>query len=221
MFEIDIFGSSNPRSAGKRLELINARTKISSETTDFLSYGYDYFDNKLYGVGYGGYVYDGRYAPAVQMMITNYSLKPGMKVLEVGCAKGFILFEFFKLDYYVKGVDLSQYAVDNSIPSVKPHLLCQSCIALPFLDDEFDFVYSKEMLPHLSEEEIELAILELMRVTKGNSIFLEIQVSKDTESAELINKWDRTHKTVRTAKWWKNKLNTLQYEGGVNFKSLF
>jgi protein-L-isoaspartate(D-aspartate) O-methyltransferase len=218
---IDIFGTSKPRSAESRRTLIESRKPGTQETNDFLNYGFDYFDNETYGVGYGGYKYDGRYKDSVSKMIELFNIQPQMKVLEVGCAKGFILYEFFKQGAEVYGIDLSEYAVSNSIPKIKKNITCGSCCELLFEDDYFDFVYSKEMFPHLNEDEIELAINSLNRVVKRNNIFLEIQVATDDESSELIRKWDSTHQTVKTETWWLNKLQQLGFNGFINFKPLF
>ena len=39
--------------------------------------------------GYGGYRYDGRWVPVAEDMVKHFDLKPGDRVLDVGCAKGF------------------------------------------------------------------------------------------------------------------------------------
>lgn len=221
MLNIDFFSSSNPRGAKARLSKIKKRGKVKTETRDFVGFGYDYFDNQNYEVGYGGYYYDGRYGPSVQSIVEYFKLSPKKKILELGCAKGFILFEFMKLGMGVRGIDKSAYAIENAVDEIKPFLLCQSAIDLPFSDNEFDFVYSKEMLPHLNEQEIDLALSEIIRVASGNDIFLEIQVSSDNNSAELIKKWDCTHQTIKPVEWWREKLNSHNYSGVVNFKELF
>src|SRR3954469_21033963 len=47
--------------------------------------------------GYGGYRYDGRWRPLAQTLIDRYGIKPGMSVLDVGCGKGYLLYEFTQL----------------------------------------------------------------------------------------------------------------------------
>lgn len=217
----DIFGSSQPRSACARKKLIAERQHHGPESSDFLNYGYDYFDNSDYGIGYGGYSYDGRYASSVELIAKEFDLAPGMQILEVGCAKGFILYEFFKQGYHVQGVDLSEYATANTPAEISEKISCASSTDLAFADDSFDFSFSKEMLPHLAEPDIDKAVNELMRVTKGNQIFLEIQVATSDSSSELIRKWDDTHQTIKKPAWWLNKLNQLDFDGTVNFKPLF
>lgn len=221
MLNIDFFSSSNSRSSEARLSKIEKRAEVLTETSDFIGFGYDYFDNENYEVGYGGYFYDGRYASSVLSIVEYFKLLPKAKVLELGCAKGFILFEFMKLGMDVRGIDKSTYAIEKAVVEVKPFLQCQSATDLPFSENEFDFVYSKEMLPHLNEQEIDSTLCEIMRVASGDNIFLEIQVPSDNYSAELIKKWDCTHKTIKPVDWWEKKLNSHKFSGAVNFKELF
>ena len=88
--------------------------RYESQTQDHRNFGYDYFDNPE-AMGYGGYKYDGRYGSEVERVIDFFSLhtSPPAKILEIGCAKGFVLVEFLKLGLDVTGIDLSQYCVDN------------------------------------------------------------------------------------------------------------
>jgi len=218
----DIFGSSLPRSSDARQELIKVRQQLNSiDSDDFSAFGFDYFDNQNYGVGYGGYRYDGRYRPAVLEMIDNFSLKTPARILELGCAKGFILYEFHQLGYEVYGIDISDYAVEHSMAEISEFITCQSCVELDYPDNFFDLVYSKEMLPHLTEMEIDRVITSLNRVSKNSQVFLEIQIADTKESKELVYAWDKTHQTVKNKSWWLNKLEELDFNGTINFKPLF
>lgn len=221
MTEIDFFGSSKPRSADERARLIERFVPDPAKRVDFLNYGYNYWDNPDYGVGYGGYSYDGRYGECADRMIGHYQLKPEATVLEIGCAKGFVLFEFFKRGMSVSGIDLSTYAIEHAMPDVKPFIVHGSCEALPWPDDSFDFVYSKETLPHLTETQLHSAVAEAMRVCRTDNIFFEIQVSDHEGGQKLVKAWDETHTTIHGASWWREFLGDLGFSGQVNFKMLF
>lgn len=221
MIEIDFFGSSKPRSAVDRIERIASFVPDPEKRDDFVNYGFNYWDNPEYGVGYGGYTYDGRYGDCVDRMIEHYQLTPGMSVLEIGCAKGFVLHEFHKRGMTVSGIDLSLYAVENAMEGVRPHIINGSCESLPWPDDSFDFVYSKETLPHLTEVQLSMAIAEAQRVCRSGHIFFEIQVSNHERGRELIKAWDETHLTIRSTDWWRHFLSDLDFKGQVNFKLLF
>lgn len=221
MQEIDFFGSSGPRSSEERRKKIEQFRPDPEKRKDFVAYGKHYYDDAEYGVGYGGYKYDGRYAGSAAKMIAHYGLKPGASVLEMGCAKGFVLVEFLKQNMNVAGIDLSEYAVQNAVPEVKPFLRAGSATKLPWPDKSFDLVYCKETLPHLTETQIREAVAEAQRVAKGDNIFFEIQVGNDEEAQRLINAWDETHQTVRSADWWRSFLREAGFRGQAFFKALF
>jgi len=221
MDEIDFFGSSGPRSAAERERLIANFSPDPAKRADFVSYGFNYWDNPDYGVGYCGYRYDGRYAPCAERMIAHYELTPGAPILEIGCAKGFILYEFQRQGMVVSGIDLSAYAVENAVPEVRPSIVIGSCECLPWDDSSFEFVYSKETLPHLTEEQLPAAISEAQRVCRTNNIFFEIQISNHERGRELVKAWDETHQTIKSADWWRHRLRELGFRGQVNFKELF
>ena len=86
-------------------------------------FGRDYWDGER-RYGYGGYRYDGRWRPLAQTLIDRYGIKPGMSVLDVGCGKGFLLYEFTQLvpDLKIAGIDISQYGIDNAKEEVRPFL---------------------------------------------------------------------------------------------------
>jgi len=221
MFETDFFSKTGLRSIKERREKLTNFIPNPSKRMDFLGYGYNYYDNADYGVGYGGYYYDGRYADSVAKMVAHYSLKPGDKVLEIGCAKGFVLYEFLNHDLDVAGIDYSTYALENAVPSVRPFLVRGSCVDLPWPDDAFDFVYAKEILPHLQLAELTTALFEMVRVSKAQNIFLEIQVVEDAKGGALMKIWDETHQIIETVEWWQAFLEELNFSGQIHFKQLF
>jgi protein-L-isoaspartate(D-aspartate) O-methyltransferase len=200
MTEIDFFGSSKPRTADERTELITRFSPDPIKRADFLTYGFNYWDNPDYGVGYGGYKYDGRYGVCVDRMIEYYDLSSDSKVLEIGCAKGFIL---------------------NAMNDVRPYIVCGSCETLPWPDDTFDFIYSKETLPHLTESQLRSAISEAIRVCRSDNIFFEIQVSNHERGQKLVKAWDETHLTIHSTTWWREFLSDAGFSGQANFKVLF
>lgn len=221
MIELDFFSLPQTRSGAERKQLIKQFKATHTEDSDFTRYGYDYYDNSTYGVGYGGYHYDGRYKPCVTKMIDYYQLEKGSRVLELGCAKGFVLIEFLKQGMDVSGIDLSQYAVDHAVEMVKEFVHQGSCTSLEFDDDAFDLVYSKEMLPHLTQNEVAAALREAQRVCKTDNIFLEIQVGNSQEDRDLIYNWDITHQCVESSDWWRNFLKDQEFRGQVHFKAIF
>lgn len=219
--ELNFFDCSANRSGQARKAMIEKAGAVDLSGSDFDQFGYDYFDNAEVGIGYGGYHYDGRYSDSVAEIIAHYGLHSGDSVLELGCAKGCVLVEFYKQGMGVCGIDISEYAVSHSVEAVRPFLQVGSSEALAVADNSFDFVYSKEMIPHLSEQQVRKTLREMSRVCNGNRIFLEIQVAESKESQDLIMRWDPTHQTVKSKSWWRSLLAEEEFEGQVHFKELF
>lgn len=214
---IDHFNSNIiARKPAERHQLLEKKNKVSS---DYMDYGYDYFDNNELGVGYGGYKYDGRYADVVAKIIEYYGLKKGDRILEIGCAKGFVLVEFFKQGMEVVGWDKSKYAIENAHPLVQDKIQYAATEILPFEKDTFDFVFGKEVLPHLDEKALNILIDECIRVSKSYSFF-EIQCGETPEEIEDLLKWDETHQTLKTPEWWLEFFAKKGYTGDLNFKLL-
>ena len=75
-------------------------------------FGETYFDGPR-EFGYGGYYYDGRWIPVARDIVAHFDLKPGMRVLDVGCAKGFLVKDLMIVcpGLEVFGLDVSLYAL--------------------------------------------------------------------------------------------------------------
>src|SRR5204862_2973325 len=72
----------------------------------------DYWDgDRRYG--YGGYRYDGRWSSVARALIEAYSLPDDARILDVGCGRGFLLYEFTRLlpRGTVRGFDVSEYGI--------------------------------------------------------------------------------------------------------------
>src|SRR5262245_31820464 len=113
---------------------LNARAaKTGDHVRVSREFGEQYFDGPR-EYGYGGYRYDGRWAPVAQDMVTHFGLKPGDRVLDVGCAKGFLVKDLMKalpgLEAF--GLDISEYAILKCEPEVVGRLHLGSGDKLPF-----------------------------------------------------------------------------------------
>lgn len=139
-------------------------------------YGHDYWDgDRKYG--YGGYKYlAGRWKPVAEAMIKTYGLKAGSKVLDVGCGKGYLLYEMQLIEpgLDIVGFDASQEGLDDRHPDFKGTLFkYRAQDAFPFGDKEFDLVISLGCLHNLRLFELNTAVSEIERVGKQGYIMLE------------------------------------------------
>ena len=139
-------------------------------------YDFDYWDGDR-RFGYGGYQYmPGRWAKAAEQLIEIYKLKAGSRVLDVGCGKGFLLFEMMLLEpgLEIHGFDISDYGLAHSHPDLKATLFKHSAQdPFPYPDKSFDLVISLGTLHNLHIFELESAVSEIERVGRQGYIMVE------------------------------------------------
>ncbi|NER34658.1 MAG: class I SAM-dependent methyltransferase [Oscillatoria sp. SIO1A7] len=139
-------------------------------------YGAEYWDgDRRYG--YGGYRYiPGWWKPVAEALIRTYGLAPGSKVLDVGCGKGYLLYELLQLQpgLIICGFDNSEYALENAKEEIRPFLFRhQAQTPYPFGDKEFDLVISLGTLHNLRLFELKSALGEIERVGPQGYVMLE------------------------------------------------
>lgn len=176
-------------------------------------YGQDYWDgDRQYG--YGGYRYDGRWLPIAQKMVKHYDLKPGDKILDVGCGKAYLLYEFTQAipGVEVAGIDISQYGIDNAKEEVKPFLQVGNATKLPFEDNTFDFVVSILALHNLYNYELYAALQEIERVGKDKKYIVVESYRNERERVNLLY-WQLTCESFYTPDEWEWCFKQSGYTG--------
>uniref|UniRef100_A0A6M3J8R1 Putative methyltransferase n=1 Tax=viral metagenome TaxID=1070528 RepID=A0A6M3J8R1_9ZZZZ len=180
-------------------------------------YGYDYWDgDRRYG--YGGYKYDGRWGPVARRLIDYYSLPPNARILDVGCGKAHLLYEFKQLlpDCEITGMDTSQYAALNIPDSIQPCLLFHKAEApYPYPDKYFNLVISLMTLHNLNLPKLEVAIKEIERVGKNKYIFHES--FRNEQEQFNLQCWALTAATEIDKESWLWLYKILGYTGDYEF----
>ena len=111
----------------------------------------EYFDGDRL-TGYGGYNYNPRFwTDTVAHIKDFYHLDDNSKILDIGCAKGYMMHDLSLLipGAEIKGVDVSNYAKENSIESMQDDIVVANANNLPFPDDYFDLVIAINTLHNL------------------------------------------------------------------------
>ena len=180
-------------------------------------WGYDYWDGDR-RINYGGYRYmEGRWAKIADVMIEHYGLKAGDRILDVGCGKGFLMFDFIQVlpGIDVKGIDVSTYAIENAKPEIKHLINHGSATSLPYDDDEFDLVISINALHNLYTHELDPALSEMERVGKEKYLCVESYRTEE-EKANLLY-WQVTCEQFNTPEEWDWWFKKTSYKGDHSF----
>ncbi len=165
--------------------------------------------------GYGGFRYHPRFwQPVIPTLREYYDLSADSSVLDVGCAKGFMLHDLVQLipGIIVKGVDVSEYAIANAMDKVKPHVQVADCRSLPFEESSFDLVIAINTIHNLERAELIIALKEIERVSRGKS-FVTIDAYRNDEEKELMYAWNLTAKTILHVDDWKALFAEAGYTG--------
>lgn len=177
-------------------------------------YGIDFFDgDRKYG--YGGFSYNAKYwENVIQTFKQHYNLTKNSKILDIGCAKGFMLYDFQRLipGIDVQGIDISSYAIENSKVEVKPFLRVGDAIKLPYEDNSFDLVISITTLHNLNKKDMILALKEIDRVSKKDS-FITLDAYRNEDEKKAMEAWNLTALTMMHTKEWKSFFEEIGYKG--------
>jgi len=180
-------------------------------------FGKDYFDgDRQYG--YGGYRYDGRWRPFADKLIGHYSLKPGQSVLDIGCAKGFLVHDFREAlpGLEAVGLDVSEYAIANAMPDVKPFLHIGTATELPYPDHHFDLVVSVNTLHNLYLPDLFKALREIERVGRRHKFIVMDSYRNEREKVNLLY-WQLTCECIFTPAEWEWIFEQAGYKGDWDF----
>ena len=209
--EIDLLKNypKSKRNLDKRLsEKSPEIVKIARE------FGKEFFDGDR-KFGYGGLTYHPKYwVNVVKDFVEYYKIKPDAKILDVGCAKGYMVYDF-KRQYpglEMHGVDISEDAIKNCHPEVKDNLQVGKAESLKFEDNYFDLVISINTVHNLELKDCVDSIKEISRVSKGNS-FITVDAYNSDEEKERMFKWNLTAKTIMSTNDWKDKFKKIGYNG--------
>lgn len=178
-------------------------------------FGKDYFDGDR-RVGYGGYYYDGRWVGISERAIQLFDLSPGDRVLDIGCGKGFFVYDLvksFQIDAY--GLDISTYALKEATLEIQGRLQRHDMRAqLNFPDDFFDAVFCINTLHNLDRLEASFSVSEMIRVVKKKeNIFIQVDSYKNPEDLEIFEKWVLTAKLYMPPDDWLEFLADCGYKG--------
>ncbi len=173
----------------------------------------EYFDGTR-EQGYGGYSYDGRWVPIAEDILRHFNLKPGDRVLDVGCGKGFLVKDLMKVcpGLEVFGLDISEYAVMNCEPEVIGRVHLGNATHLPFPDNSFQAVLSINTAHNLDRAGCVQALQEMERLAPGKG-YVQVDAYRNPAEKQIFLDWVLTARTYGTPQFWVDLLREAGYTG--------
>ena len=165
--------------------------------------------------GYGGFEYNPRFwKPVVPTFERHWNLTSNNSILDVGCAKGFMLHDFMLAIPGIKiaGIDISSYAISKAMDSVKKYVKVANATDLPYENSTFDYVISINSIHNLPVDECAKALKEIQRVSRKGS-FITVDAYRNEKERERMFAWNLTAKTIMSIDQWKEFFTDNGYTG--------
>ena len=190
----------------------DVETNVSIDQDPHELYDEQYFERGLLS-GKSCYM-NYRWMPELTIRMFYYMMKDlpiqdGDRILDYGCAKGYLVRAARIIDFEAYGVDVSDYAIRNVDPMVSAYckLLRKGQSIRELFNISFDWVISKDVFEHIPEAELPEVLQDIAQIARF--LFVVVPVSEDDQSGKFIipeyNK-DPTHVTVKSARWWADLL---------------
>ena len=165
-------------------------------------YEFDYWDGKRQ-YGYGGYYYDGRWRLIAKKIIKKYNLNKKSSVIDIGCGKGFLVYELSKLlnSTNIYGLDISRHAIKSSPKEIKKNLrICDLRKGIN-LKKKFDLVISINLIHNFEIFHLKKFLKEIIKISKKS--FISTESYRDEKELFNLQCWALTCESFFSEKEWQ------------------
>ena len=176
-------------------------------------FGREYFDGTR-AQGYGGYYYDGRWVPVARTIVDYFNLAPNDRVLDVGCAKGFLIHDLTDAcsGLEVWGLDISQYAIKNAHEDACDRIVRGCAARLPFADASFACTLAINVVHNLERDDCVRAVREIERVSGGRA-YIQVDAWRSEGEHRAMLDWVLTARTLGDCGFWRDLFREAGYTG--------
>ena len=216
MKNVKIITSNHLKTKRNYIErMINEKVKCMIEAK---KYGKNYWDgNRKYG--YGGYKFiDGYQTPVALKLIKKFKLTNNSKIIDIGCGKGFLLYEIKKIlpGIKIEGIDVSRYAKLYAKKEVKNYIkIHKAQKKLPYNTNSFDLAISINCFHNLQIDELKISLGEFIRISKKQ--YLAVESYRNEKELFNLQCWALTCQSFFNKKEWMWILNQNKYKGLYEF----
>ncbi len=181
-------------------------------------YSKNYWDgDRRYG--YGGYYFiEGYWLDLAKKFIKDYDLSNSSKILDIGCGKGYLLYEIKKILPNIKicGIDISTYAIKNSHPKIKKYLKKMDARKkINFKSKSFDFAFSLATFHNFDIDQLKISLSEIRRVSKKS--YLMVESYRNEKELFNLQCWALTASSFFSKKEWEWIYKEYNYNGDYEF----
>ena len=174
---------------------------------DHSFYDEEYFENGIVAgkSGYTNYQWlPDLTIPMAHHLVMGLNLTKQSRVLDYGCAKGYLTRAFRLLGIKAFGVDVSEYALSHCHESVKDY--CSTLESELYRDpkEDYDYVVAKDVFEHIDSEELPGILRHLSKISR--SIFIVVPLGTDSQSNKFVipaYHMDTSHITIKDRSWWE------------------
>lgn len=175
-------------------------------------FGKEFFDGSR-DTGYGGYRDDGRWVAVAERMARHYKLNHGDRVLDVGCAKGYLVKEFCAIGLDAYGLDVSGYGLSNCADGIASRLMHRDATEIP--NRKYKLVVSINTLHNLERAEIVRVLRHMQRISEHN--YITVDAFRNDEERERMHSWNLTARTILHVADWQAVFAQAGYTGDYDW----
>jgi len=133
--------------------------------------------------------------PMAARLIEYLGIAEHQKILDFGCAKGYLVKAFRLLHREAYGYDKSEYAINCVPEEIKDYIRNQ-------VDGGYDWIISKDVFEHIPYQELPEILTHLRKSTKH--LFAIVPLAEKGKYVVPAYELDTTHIVRENLDWWKS-----------------
>lgn len=146
---------------------------MENRSVDPELYTEEYFLNRCGGVEFYRLYGHKVLKPIMQAAVLAADLRPGQRLIDVGCGRGELSAHLHEKGFDVTGVDYSRESIEFAKRAYPPgRFQVVNASTLGFPAESFDRVFFLGIIEHLYDEEIRRALGEMLRILKPGGLLV-------------------------------------------------